>query len=99
MAYTMIRSVLPQVIGFPSSCQLLFEIPNCEEDSQLHIQAQSSKSWTPSSLSKASPTYSTQTMDLAILAKNSGYSSTSGKYNIGQAHHIIHNQTDLQNPW
>ena len=38
MAYSGIRSVLPQVIGFPSSCQLLFEIPNSEEDSQLHIQ-------------------------------------------------------------
>ena len=38
MAYTRIGSVLPQVIGFPSSCRLLFEIPNCEEDSQLHIQ-------------------------------------------------------------
>ena len=38
MAYSGIRSILPQVIGFPSSHRLLFEIPNSEEDSQLYIQ-------------------------------------------------------------
>ena len=38
MAYSRIRSVLLQVIGFPSSCGLLFKIPHSEEDSELHIQ-------------------------------------------------------------
>ena len=43
MAYTRIRSVLPQVIGFPNSCRLLFKILNCEEDSQLYIQCNHQK--------------------------------------------------------